>query len=205
MKSLPLYILLATLLFGCNAVSTSISPGGQVPLEVPNASVVAYCENPATATPIMASNSSQTDMLSVNTCVVELPKALHSSRYCSNPDANWGGVNITIPPLGQYGYVSYPKNCTLNKSKYGENQVLLCNGPAGSSVTIKVTDTCKPPSAMAPDLPLSCPAPFYSKSKNPNDQFCAYTGFVVPTPAPVQPSAGSRILLPGCQSLHLRK
>jgi len=184
-------LLVVMLLAGCNAVAQSTPSVQQAPVEIINPGVASYCEIVPIKTPtaiIDLGGSSQTEMLAINSCVIELPKALYSSSYCSNPDANWGGVNITLPKLNQNGYVTYPKNCTLNNSKYGDNQVLLCNGPAGSSVTIRVVNTCKPPSAMLPDLPLSCPAPFYGKSKNPTDQYCAYTGFVVPTPAPVQPS-----------------
>lgn len=184
-------LLAVLLLAGCNAAAQSTASVQQAPVAIINPGVAPYCEIVPTETPTAISDlggSSQTEMLAMKSCVVELPKALYSSSYCSNPNANWGGVNITIPQLSQNGYVTYPKNCTLSKSKTGGTQVLVCNGPAGSSVTITVVNTCKPSSAMLPDLPLSCPAPFYGKSKNPNDQFCAYTGFKAPTPVPVKPS-----------------
>lgn len=179
------------LMAGCNAAAQSTSSVQQAPVEIINLGVAPYCEIVPTETPtaiIDLGGSSQTDRLAINSCVIELPKALYSSSYCSNPNANWGGVNITVPKLSQNGYVTYPKNCSLSKSKTGESQGLVCNGPSGSSVNITVVNTCQPSSAMLPDLPLSCPAPFYGKSKNPNDQFCAYTGFKVPTPVPVTSS-----------------
>jgi hypothetical protein len=191
MNKIIMALLAVLLLAGCNAAAQSTASVQQVPVEIINPGVAPYCEIVPTKMPTAISDLggfSQTEMLAMNSCGIELPKALYSSSYCSNPSANWGGVNITIPPLGQYGYVSYPKNCTLHKSKIGDNQVLLCNGPSGSSVMITVTMTCQPPSAIAPDLPRSCPKPFYAVSKSLNDQNCVYTGFTFPTPAPVIPS-----------------
>lgn len=185
-------LLAVLLLAGCNAAAQSTASVQQAPVEISNPGVALYCGIVLTQTPTAISNlggSSQTEMLAMNSCVIELPKALYSSSYCSNPDANWGGVNITIPPLGQNGYVSFPKNCTLQKSKSGDYQVLACNGPSGSSFTVTVTMTCQPPSAMAPDLAPSCPKPFYGIPKS--GQYCVYTGFKIPTPNPVRPSCPS--------------
>lgn len=103
--------------------------------------------------------------------VVELPATLQVNSYCLNKASKLGGATVTVSQ-GLAGFINVPPNCSVVVDEDSLHaKKVVCSGPAGSTVTLTVQNSCTPPATNQPDVVQpSCPQDFVMDSKG----FCSY-------------------------------